>query len=65
MESQVSFLNANTSSFQITKRRHVKNSSLVMIGILAAVTMLSAAQIVEPNRKQVQRKRDSLSAVNQ
>jgi hypothetical protein len=65
MESQVLFLNANISSFRITKRRHVKNSSLVMIGILAAVTMLLAGQIVEPHRKQVQRKRDSLSAVKQ
>ena len=65
MESQVLFLNANISSFRITERKHVKNSSLVMIGILAAVTMLSAAQVVVPNRKQVQRKRVSLSKVKQ
>ncbi len=65
MESKVLFLNANISSFYIAKRRQIKNSSLVMVGILAAVTMLSAAQVVVPNRKQLQKLRVSLSEVKQ
>jgi hypothetical protein len=35
-----------------------------MVGILAVITMLSAAQIVVPNRKQVQKLRVSLSEVS-
>jgi hypothetical protein len=36
-----------------------------MVEILAAVTMLSAAQVVVPNRKQVQKIRVSPSEVKQ
>jgi hypothetical protein len=43
----------------------IKNTSLVMVRILAEVTMLSAAQVVVPNRKQEQKLWVSLSEVKQ